>query len=83
MKYTVVVLRPAYICDKTGEDFGKDTYVALVEADGTRAAVELAQAEAFARDQRTELEPRRPQDYSLCIMFEGHHEPTLYGWQDD
>ena len=44
--YTVLLLRPDYIAD----EFGKDTYLAHVVANGAAEAQKLAQAEAWDSD---------------------------------
>lgn len=76
--YTVVLLRPDYLAD----DFGTDIYVAQVDAANESDAVSAAQQEAFASDTKDEMEPNAPDDYALCVLFEGRHDPKLFGWQD-
>lgn len=78
-KYTVVLLRPDYLCDEV--DYGQGVYVALVEANDTTSAIKAAQAEAFAVDLTDALEAASPDDYALCVMFTGHCNAIRYGWQ--
>lgn len=79
--YTVVVLRPEYLGEFTEEAYGQDIYVALIEAYSAGNAVKVAQQEAFAADTRADLAPVTAEDYKLCVLFEGHHDPRLFGWQ--
>lgn len=80
--YTVVLLRPDYIANSAvGEGHGLDIYVAAVKADSLKAAEKLAQKQVFKADKKDELEPRSPDDYALCVMFEGHPKVALFGWQ--
>lgn len=78
-KYTVVLLRPDYLCNEI--DYGKEIYVALVEANDTTSAIQAAQSEVFAADLADTLEPASPDDYALCVMFTGHCNAIRYGWQ--
>lgn len=80
-KYTVVLLRPEYMGEDTGEHYGLDIYVALVESDTSMDALKVAQAEVFEADKKDQLRPKSPTDYKLCVMFPGHLNPTAYGWQ--
>lgn len=75
-KYTVVLLRPDYMTS----NYGQDVYVAKVRAPTHRAALVAAQDEVFDVDSKQGLEPDDPQDYALCVMFEGHLNPCLFGW---
>lgn len=78
-KFTVVLLRPNYL----SENYGEDVYVALVEVDDDDAlkALSAAQAEVFKADKRDKLDPESASDYALCVMFPGHVQPCLFGWQ--
>lgn len=75
--YTVVLLRPDYMTS----EYGQDVYVALVKALTRHDAHMAAQKELFEYDCKDGGEPRSVSDYALCVMFEGHHNPALYGWQ--
>lgn len=71
MKYTVLLLRPDYIAD----EFGKDTYMAHVEASGVDRAIRTAQFEAVLADEHS-LDPGDEDwvdhtDYH--VLFVGHH----------
>ena len=79
--YTVVLLRPEYLGEATEEDYGQDIYVALLEAENMVGAVELAQIEASLADKKEGLKPQSPADYKLCVLFQGHSAPALFGWQ--
>jgi len=77
--FTVVLLRPDYLCE---EPYGQDIYVAIgIQAAESCEAVEYAQLEAFSADVEAGIAPRAPEDYALCVAFKGAHEPTLFGWQ--
>lgn len=78
-KFTVVLLRPDYM----SENYGEDIYVALVEVDkdDTLTALRAAQVQVFKADKRDELEPESVSDYALCVMFPGHVQPCMFGWQ--
>ena len=79
--FTVVLLRPEYILDEPSE-YGQDIYVASrIMADDEIRAVKAAQNEAYKADKREGLQPRGRTDYALCVLFTGHHEPALFGWQ--
>lgn len=80
-KYTVVLLRPEYLSEITDEVYGQDIYVALVKATTSEAAILAAQAEAFKADKTILMRPQKSEDYKLCVLFEGHHEPRRFGWQ--
>lgn len=80
--YTVVLLRPDYLCDATGEAYGQDIYVAHVTGIDARQAIAAAKQQVFEADTRDKLEPNAPNDYALCVMFEGHHHPILFSWQE-
>ena len=68
--------------DYLADDFGTDIYVAQVGAANESDAVSAAQHEAFDSDTKDEMEPNAPDDYALCVLFEGRHDPKLFGWQD-
>lgn len=78
-KFTVVLLRPDYLA----ENYGEDTYVALVEVDedDVLTALDAAQVEAFMADKRARLYAESTSDYALCVMFPGHVQPCMFGWQ--
>lgn len=77
MKYTVVLLRPDYIAD----DYGKDIYIAHVEAINPDDAIIEAQRQAWAADiyDGTNGEDGDPNDYALSVMFEGHLDAVRIG----
>ena len=71
--YTVLLLRPDYIAD----EFGKDTYLAHVVANGAAEAQKLAQAEAWDSDQDEDAEDEddlsgNPDDYHVLFCTMGH-----------
>ena len=83
--YTVVLLRPDYLAAGEKGSFGQDVYVAHVSADGTYDAFDAAKLEAANADcvdasDGPEQAPD-PEDYALVVLFGGHHEPKLFGWQ--
>jgi|GEM_PF-1813505 len=81
-KYTVVLLRPDYIANSAnGAGHGIDTYIVEVEAESINNALLVAQKEVFSSDKKEKLEPNSPDDYALCVMFEGHPRIVLFGWQ--
>ena len=90
--YTVVLLRPKYLCNE--ESYGLDIYVASrIKASGTADALKRARNEVFKADKKggahkglfEDCYDRRikpvVENYKLCVMFEGHHDPVLFGWQ--
>lgn len=79
--YTVVLLRPDYLGEVTQEQYGQDIYVALVMASSVGHAIKAAQQEVFAVDTKDALAPVSAEDYKLCVLFEGHHDPRAFGWQ--
>lgn len=86
--YTVVLHRPLTLSEAADTDWATDIYVAVgIDADNPLLALRLAQAEAYASDAREWGEKAMnnwclsPIDYVLSVMFEGHHEPCLFGWQ--
>jgi hypothetical protein len=79
--FTVVLLRPDYVADDDANGFGQDVYVAFVKSRSPKHALNLAQKEVFKADSKDEREPNDPDDYALIVMFEGHHNPILWGWQ--
>lgn len=81
-KYTVVLLRPEYLGNRTETPYGQDIYVAIgIEASEAMFAVRIARAEVFNADVREGLKPESASDYKLCVLFEGEHQPKLFGWQ--
>lgn len=84
MRYTVLLLRPDY----TTADYGEDTYMAHVEADGVPAAIEVAQLEAVECDfEGIYDEGADPDDfpsvrlghYLPLLVIEGHHNDARRG----
>lgn len=81
-KYTVVLLRPEYLCLTTDDaDYGRNIYVALVLSKDEYHAVKVAQKEVFEADKRDGLDPEKLEDYLLCVLFANHQEVKLFGWQ--
>lgn len=86
--YTVVLDRPPVLSEAADIDWVTNVYVVIgIEADTKKQAVKLAQNVAYTADAREwgaqamhrwELTPG---DYLLSVMFEGTHEPCLFGWQ--
>jgi hypothetical protein len=79
--YTVVLLVPEYMCVEAA--YGQEIYVSLTRGDSTVEAIDRAKDEAYAAhmSDRPEVMPESPKDYKLCVMFEGHHDVALFGWQ--
>lgn len=85
-KFTVVLMRPDYMTS----DFGQDCYVAHVEAVSEYAAVDAGQHEAAEADHKEGEEGLRDiwegalpnhEDYYPLLVFEGHHNVKLFGFQ--
>ena len=69
--YTVLLLRPDYMAD----EFGKDTYLAHVSANGAQEAQCKAQAEVISVDYEGEPDDGvDPTDYHVLFVASGHHE---------
>lgn len=69
--YTVLLLRPDYIAN----EFGKDTYLAHVSANGAELAQLAAQVEARDADLPPGAEDwPNPADYHVLFVALGHHE---------
>lgn len=72
--YTVLLLRPDYIAS----EFGKDTYLAHVVANGVEAAQRVAQDEVILSDNEgcsfEEIEEAGglPEDYHVLFVAMGH-----------
>ena len=79
--FTVVLLRPEYLGEFTEEAYGQDIYVAFAVANTVGASIKAAQQDAFDSDTRVGFAPVGPEDYRLCVLFEGHHDPRMFGWQ--
>ena len=71
-KYTVLLLRPDYMAD----EFGKDTYLAHVMADGAEQAQVLAQVAAWIanNEDNDDADPADQLDYHVLFVALGHHE---------
>lgn len=76
--YTVILVRPDYLCDETA--FGQDVYVANVFAEDEYKAVGIAQAEVFKADKKDGMKPESKEDYAASLVFEDHLEPKLWSW---
>lgn len=78
-KFTVVLLRPDYIADNCGQD----VYVGLVDVadNDCKLALAAAQKEVFKADKKDGYGPGHTTDYALCVMFQGHADPCMFGWQ--
>ena len=72
LDWTVVLFRPV--------EEKNDIYVAHVMAEGCYAAVTAAQMQVFVADTTDGCAPATPEQYKLCIVFEGTQQPRLYGW---
>ena len=72
--YTVLLLRPEYLAD----EFGHDTYLAHVTANGVAAAMEAAQCDAWTADTTGEVPDESgdlygsPNDYHVLFATMGH-----------
>ena len=72
--YTVLLLRPDYLAD----EFGHDTYLAHVTANGATEAMEMAQLEAALGDaegwslEEIMEEGGSPNDYHVLFATIGH-----------
>jgi len=77
-KFTVVLMRPDYRADP----YGQDCYVARVEAVNAYRAREEAQKEAWKYDNKDLGETSGfSDDYHSLLVFEGHQEVKLFGFQ--
>ena len=65
--YTVLLLRPDYVAD----EFGKDTCLAHVVANGAEEAQKMAQLK-YAMDERDA--GNQPEDYHVLFVALGHHQ---------
>lgn len=74
-KYTVLLLRPDYIAD----EFGKDTYLAHVEANSVGGAIAQAQLEAWTADDCPD-ESDCCDDYHALFCTEGHLSDLSAGY---
>lgn len=81
MRYTVVLLRPEYMCNSTNEKYGQNIYVAHVYAANEQQAVDEARIQTFNADKAYRAGCENKDDYKLCILFEGYQIPRLFGWQ--
>jgi len=63
-QYTVLLLYPDYMAD----NFGQDTYLALVEADS------VAEAQELAREKAAENDPDTENDFHVLATFHGWHD---------
>lgn len=74
--YSVVLLRPDYVCDNPW-DSTTSTYLAhVVETDPKRALKE-AQRQAMRVDQSQDVSPDGA-DYTMLFMAEGLHDDIKY-----
>ena len=76
--YSVLLLRP----DSIADEFGKDTYLAHVVANGAADAVRAARAEASASDHQEDDDddgPIPPKDYHVLFCCLGHQEDLSVG----
>lgn len=78
-KYTVILLRPDYLCDDT--PYGQDVYVGYVECETVDDAIDRARHEVFKGDKLDGMGPKDKLDYALCVAFLGHNPIALFGWQ--
>lgn len=75
-KFTVLLLRPDYLVDNYGRLSNYDTYLAWVEANSAKHAVQVAQKEVFEIDNPDMVDVRHeePEDYYPLVVFRGHLE---------
>ena len=67
--YSVLLLYPDYIAD----EFGKETYLAWVEAESPEQAVGEAQRMAWIDNNQGEDDCLHPDDFFPLITIQGHH----------
>lgn len=69
--YTVLLLCPDYVAD----EFGKDTYMAHVDATSVENAEDAARLEAKNADAHAGQCPTEidPDDYAILMVIEGKH----------
>ena len=86
--FTVILIRSEKFQGlPDAEPYGKDSYVAMVEADDISSAITTAKREAYDADEKDRQEDFEDagitlDDYVFCLMFDGHITPCLYGWQE-
>lgn|SRR5574340_1175610 len=83
-EFTVVLLRPEYLYSDTKTPYGLDVYVANIEVPDfftIDQIIETAQIEVYQADEKDGMVVMNHKHYKLCVMFEGKHEPKLFGWQ--
>ena len=68
-KYTVLLLCPDYVAD----EFGKETYLAWVEAESPGHAIAQAQKMAWVDNTKGKDDPLVPDDFHPLLVVEGHH----------
>lgn len=78
-KFTVVLERPDYMADEDLD--GCDIYVGQVRAADSTDAINMARSEVFQADINDKLEPFNPGDYAVIVVFKGHCDACLFGWQ--
>lgn len=73
-QYTVVLQRPEYMDEAT-------PYVATVKTISPQDAAKKARLEAYNADTKDELAPETHLDYYVSVVFDGHCNIALFGWQ--
>ncbi len=79
--YSVVLMRPDYMCDGSTEPFGQNCYVGLVNATTPENAVKAAQKEVFKADKRDAWNPQDKEDYYPLLVLDGHVNVRRFGFQ--
>ena len=67
-EYTVLLLYPDYVAD----EFGKETYLAWVEAESPEQAIAKAQKMAWVDNTDGEDDPLVPDDFHPLLLVDGH-----------
>ena len=77
-KYTVILMRPESIADRSVRF---DIYVGLVLANTTKDAIRIAQDEALAADiDDGAVDPDFDEEYQMVAVFKGFQTPIAFGW---
>ena len=68
-EYTVILLCPDYLASQ----YGKETYIAWVEAESPEQAIAKAQKMAWVDNTDGEDDPLVPDDFHPLMVIHGHH----------
>lgn len=71
--WSVLLLYPDYIA----EDFGSETYYALVRADCAASAIDAAQREAVRDNRANGARLRTREDFFPLLVIRGHHPDRM------